>query len=221
MWSQVQSDLQEILAAKIYPLLITDAVYRHYLVSAGLPPRVGEVPADLKQNFQMSAKIRAHIIVAEIAKMRGLQESSCCAKLITRKDAHILYRFWDSTAPKYREGVWWFDPNVIDICKASSKCSASERREWLRKNLAVSLDWSRMDRIDVIEVPLNGEIPAIQGTGLGMRVYSPTALYEGRVESEDYWPNLGKHFPGGVKQTVLPFIPRAKGMDLNQFLTRG
>jgi hypothetical protein len=48
MWSQVQGDLQQILAAKIYPALIPDAVYRHYLSTAGLPPREGAVPPELK-----------------------------------------------------------------------------------------------------------------------------------------------------------------------------
>jgi hypothetical protein len=218
MWSQIQSDLQQILSAKIYPALIPDAVYRHYLGSAGLPPREGVVPPELKENFATAAKIRAHIIVAEVAKMKGLKESSCCAKLI--EGPVILYRFWDSTVPEYREGVWWFDRDVIDICKANTKRSAPERRDWLRKNLAVSVDWSRMDRIDLIELPLNLEIPAIQGTGQGMPVYSPSAIPKGRVESKEYWKDFGRYFPGGASQTVLPFIPHATGMDLNQFLSR-
>lgn len=219
MWSQVQADLWQLLAAKVYPALIPDAVYRHYLGSAGLPPREGSVPPELKENFATVAKMRAHIIVAEVAQTKGLMESTCCAKLITGHA--ILYRFWDSTVPEYRVGVWWFDRNVIDTCKANTKRSAPDRRDWLRKNLAVSMDWSRMDRIDLIELPLNSEIPAIQGTGVGMPVYSPSAIPKGRVESKEYWENFGKYFPGGVKQTVLPFIPQAKGMDLNQFLSRG
>jgi hypothetical protein len=218
MWSQVQGDLQQILAAKIYPALIPDPVYRHYLVSAGLPPRDGAVPLELKKNFATAAKIRAHIIVAEVAQTKGLKESTCCAKLI--EGPVILYRFWDSTVPENREGVWWFDRNVIDICKANTKRSAPERRDWLRKNLAVSMDWSRMDRIDLIELPLNSEVPAIQGVGQGMPVYSPSAIPKGKVENKEYWKDLGRYFPGGAKQTVLPFIPQAKGMDLNQFLSR-
>ncbi len=217
MWSQVQVDLQQLLSAKIYPALILDAVYRHYLGSAGLPPHEGTIPSELKENFATAAKIRAHIIVAEVAQTKGLQESTCCAKLI--KGPAILYRFWDSTAPEYRVGVWWFDRNVIDTCKANTKRSAPERRDWLRKNLAVSLDWSRMDRIDLIDLPLKAEIPAIQGAGLGMPVHSPSAIHKGKVESKEYWDNLGRYFPGGVKQTVLPFVPQAKGMDLNQFLS--
>ena len=38
MWSQVQSDLERLLAAKVYPLLLSDAVYRHFLMFAGLGP---------------------------------------------------------------------------------------------------------------------------------------------------------------------------------------
>ena len=54
-----------------------------------------------------------------------------------------------------------------------------------------------------------------------MRVYSAAALPNGRVASKDYWANLGKYFPGGLKQIVLPFIPQVRGEDLRRFLGRG
>jgi hypothetical protein len=53
-----------------------------------------------------------------------------------------------------------------------------------------------------------------------MRVYSAAALPNGKVASKDYWPNLGKWFPGGLKQVALPFVPRSQGEDLNRFLSR-
>jgi hypothetical protein len=77
-----------------------------------------------------------------------------------------------------------------------------------------------MDRIDLIGLPRNSEVPAIVGKGLRVFAYSASALPEGRVQSKEYWENFGRHLPGGAKQTVLPFIPPATGMDLNQFLSR-
>jgi hypothetical protein len=64
------------------------------------------------------------------------------------------------------------------------------------------------------------ELPAIEGRGVKRSVYSSAAIPQGKVLSKDYWPSFGKYFPGGVKQTVLPFIPRTMGTDLNSFLAR-
>jgi len=217
MWSQVQVDLERILADKIYPVLLTDAVYRHFLAVAGIQPSSTSISPRQQENFVTAAKIRARIIVAEIARSGGLEEHSCCAKLTS---GAVLYRFWDSRVPERREGVWWFDQNVINTCKRLGGRSASDRREWLRQNLAVSIDWSKMDRIDTISLGPKSEIPAVEGIGKPMRTYSPEAIPQGKIASADYWANYGKYFPGGVKQTVLPFIPTAQGVDLNSFLSR-
>jgi len=40
------------------------------------------------------------------------------------------------------------------------------------------------------------------------------------VFSKGLLAKLCQVFPGGVKQTVPPFIPRSIGTDLNSFLTR-
>ena len=85
MWSQVQTDLERLLAAKIYPLLLGDAVYRHFLMFAGLGANsldAGPAPAALRPNFEVVAKLRAHIIVSEVEKLGGLDESCTCAKLL-------------------------------------------------------------------------------------------------------------------------------------------
>jgi hypothetical protein len=234
MWSQVQADLEKMLAAKIYSALIEDAVYRAFLVSAGVKlSQLGDcsVPPALRQNFRTASKIRAYIIVSEIEKTEALRENSAGAKLC--QGPLELYRLWDSSAPERREGVWWFEREVIDVCKRSTPRSSEARKQWLREHLAVSLDWSKLDRIDRIFIEADGEVPAIVGLGSPKSVYSPDAISTkvssrtpqplpiAKASRKDYWDNFGKVFPGGVRQTILPFIPRAQGMDLNAFLGKG
>ena len=221
MWSQVQADLERLLAAKVYPLLLSDAVYRHFLMFAGLGPNClkgGPAPASLRPNFEVVAKLRAHIIVSEVEETGGLDEDCTSAKLL--KGPAQLCRFWDSTAPNRREGIWWFDSGIIATCKQHAGRSVADRKEWLRCHLAVSIDWSSMNRIDLISLTPAEELPAIEGKGARKPVYSSAAIPQGKVLSKDYWPSFGKYFPGGVKQTILPFIPRTTGTDLNSFLAR-
>jgi len=222
MWNQVENDLERMLSAKIYPGLLTDAVYRKFLTFAGFgpsfPPDLKSVSPTLRENLAKAAKMQAHIAVQEVAKSGGLEESTCCAKLIT--GPVTLYRFWDSSSPERRIGVWWFHRSVIDACKQHAGRSAADRQQWLREHLAVCFDWSEMDRIDTLSLGTAGELPAIEGTGARMRAYSAAALPSGKVASKDYWANLGRYFPGGLKQIVLPFIPPASGEDLNRFLSR-
>jgi hypothetical protein len=221
MWSQVQADLERLLAAKVYPLLLSDAVYRHFLMFAGLGPNsldAGPAPTALRPNFEVVARLRAHIIVAEVEKTGGLDEDRTCAKLI--RGPALLCRFWDSSAPTRRQGVWWFDSDIIEICKQNAGRSAADRKDWLRSHLAVSIDWSSMNRIDLISLTPAEELPVIEGKGARRPVYSSAAIPQGKVLSKDYWPSFAKYFPGGVKQTVLPFIPRTIGTDLNSFLAR-
>src|ERR1039458_1045869 len=77
MWSQVERDLEQMLVAKIYRvLLVQDAVYRSFLMFAGLGPNFpsdGQIPSHLRENLAKAAKIRAHIIVSEIAGMNALE----------------------------------------------------------------------------------------------------------------------------------------------------
>ena len=222
MWNQVETDLARMLAAKIYPGLLTDAVYRKFLTFAGFGPAFPQdlksVSPALRENLAKAAGMQAHIAVAEVAKSGGLEESTSCAKLIS--GPVTLYRFWDFGAPERRVGVWWFHRNVIDACKQHAGKPAADRLSWLREHLAVCFDWSQMDRIDTLSLTAAGELPAIEGTGAPMRVYSAAALPSGKVASPDYWANLGRYFPGGLKQIVLPFIPPAHGEDLNRFLSR-
>jgi hypothetical protein len=221
MWWQVQTDLEHLLAVRVYPLLLSDAEYRHFLMFAGLGPNsleAGPAPEALRANFEVVAKLRAHIIVAEVEKTGGLDEDCTCAKLL--KGPALLCRFWDSNEPKRREGIWWFDRSIIETCKQHAGRSAADRKDWLRSHLAVSIDWSSMNRIDLISLTPTEELPAIEGKGARRPVYSSSAIPQGKILSKDYWPSFAKYFPGGVKQTVLPFIPRTIGTDLNSFLAR-
>jgi len=222
MWAQIENDLQKILAAKIYPGLLTDSVYRKFLVFAGFGPAfpadLKSAPPALRENLAKVARIQAHIAVAEVAGSGGIEETDSCAKLIT--GPVTLYRFWDSNSPERRTGVWWVHRDVMDACKKHAGKSLSARQTWLREHLAVSIDWSAMDRIDTLSLTSVDELPAIEGKGNRMRVYSATALPSGKAASADYWKNLGKYFPGGLKQIVLPFVPRCHGEDLKRFLSR-
>jgi hypothetical protein len=234
MWSQVQADLEKLISAKIYPALLEDAVYRSFLVSAGVKLGAvgdGAVPAALRKNFQTAAKIRAHIIVGEIEKSRALDEDTAGTKLC--RGPLTMYRLWDSDAPERRVSVWWFEPNVIDVCKKSTPRSAEVRKNWLREHLAVPLDWSKLNRIDYISLKADDELPAIVGSGRPMPRWSPQAvstrasasssssLPMAKTTPKEYFDNFGKSFPGGIRQTILPFIPRAVGMDINAFLNKG
>ncbi len=231
MWSQVRTDLENLLAARVYPVLLEDAVYRAFLVGAGMTlSALGDysIPTKLKENFRKAAKIRAHIIVAEIEKSKAIKEKSAGAKLCS---GLTLYRLWDAGAPERREGVWWFEPDVIECCKKSTPRSPDARRQWLREHLAVSLDWSKLDRMDIINLKEQEEVPAIVGAGEPMPVYSPDAvstktssnrpLPMAKATPKEYFDYFGKDFPGGVRQTILPFIPRAIGVDSNAFLNKG
>jgi hypothetical protein len=234
MWSQVQADLAKLLAARIYPALLEDAVYRSFLVFAGVElSQLGDysIPRTLRKNFDTAAKIRAHIIVTEIEKSGAVKEDTAGAKICA--GPLRLYRLWDSGAPDKREGVWWFEPKVIDVCKKSTPRSPDARKKWLREHLAVSLDWSKLNRIDYISLTADDELPAIVGSGKPMPVYSPDAvstkqsatptkpLPMAKTTPKEYFDSFGKFFPGGVRQTILPFIPRAIGMDINAFLNKG
>jgi hypothetical protein len=222
MWAQVEVDLERFLTARIYSGLLTDAVYRKFLSFAGFGPAfptdLKSVAPALRENLAKAAKMHAHIAVQEVAKSGGLEESTSCAKLIT--GPVTLYRFWDSSAAARRVGVWWFHRSVIDACKLHAGRSADDRQAWLREHLAVCFDWSKMDRLDTLELSAASDLPAIEGTGAPMRAYSAAALPSGRATSKDYWANLGKYFPGGLKQIVLPFIPTVRGEDLKRFLGR-
>jgi hypothetical protein len=234
MWPQVQAELESLIAAKIYSVLIEDPVYRHFLVFAGLELSAihdSSIPTALQKNFRTAAKIRAHIIVSEIEKTGALQERSAGAKVCS--GPLKLYRFWDADAPEKREGVWWFESKILDVCKKNTPRSSKARRQWLREHLAVSIDWSKMNRIDYISLGPNDDLPAIVGIGNPMRVYSPNAvstkasssstkpLPMAKATQKEYWDNFGKFFPGGVRQTILPFFPHPKGIDLNAFLSKG
>jgi hypothetical protein len=229
MWPTAQSDLEKILSAKVYAALLADPVYQHFLAFAGLlPGPTNAVPPSLQKNLSTAAKMQAHIIAAEVEQTGALDEQTVEAKLL--RGPLDLYRFWDSSAPGKRTGVWWLDRSVIDQCRRNTARSAKARKQWLREHLAVSIDWSKMDRIDQISLSQDQEVPAIVGIGKRMRVYSMDAVSTkmpvtptqpppmAKATLKEYWDNLGKYFPGGVRQTVLPFIPRADLMDLDSFL---
>jgi hypothetical protein len=231
MWFQVQADLEDLLTKKVYSSLLQDPVYRHFLVFAGMKlDALGDysIPATRQKNFRTAAKIHAHIIVSEIEKADSLKEHSVGAKLCSAPLK--LYRLWDAEAPQKREGVWWFEPDVLDTCKKNTPRSPQARKQWLREYLAVSLDWSKLNRIDCISLDPKDEFPAIVGIGNPVRVYSPNAVSSSsssrtlpsmKTTLKEYWENLGKFFPGGIRQTILPFVPRATGMDLNALLNKG
>jgi hypothetical protein len=233
MWAQVRTDLENLLSASIYPALMGDAVYRAFLTSTGA--KLSDlsdytVPAPLRDSFRTAAKIRAYIIVAEIEKSQAIREESAGAKVCR---AVTLYRLWDAGSPERRQSVWWFEPTVIECCKKSTPRSADARKQWLREHLAVSIDWSKLNRVDTITLSGGDGIPAIVGIGKPMPVYSQDAvstkvspgsnrpLPVAKTTPEVYFDNFGKFFPGGIRQTILPFIPRATGMDLNAFLNKG
>lgn len=222
MWPQVKKDLCAMLGGRIYPILLTDAVYRQFLKNAGLGPNFppdNKIPSTNLKQFQESAELRARIVVAEIAKSGGIEPAGSSAKLL--KGPLTLYRFGESRSPERREGVWWFEKQVVDMAKREAGKDADARSQWLRERLAVCMDWSAMDRIDWIELGAIDLLPAVQGIGRPQRMYSAAAIPSGRAQSKDYWPNLGKSFPGGLKQTVLPFIPRTQGKDLRSFISQG
>ena len=81
------------------------------------------------------------------------------------------------------------------MCNQHAGKSVENRLLWLREHLAVCIDWSAMDRIDMLSLTAADELPAIEGTGTPMRVYSAAAMPSGKVAKEDYWPNLGKILP--------------------------
>jgi len=230
MWSIVQSDLEKLLAARVYPALLADPFYQHFLAFAGLlPGPTNAIPPSSQKNFSTAAKMQSHITAAEVERTGALDEQTVDAKLL--RGPLDLYRFWDASAPGKRVGVWWFDRSVIDRCRRNTPRSAKARRQWFREHLAVSIDWSKMDRVDQISLSQVQEVPAIVGIGNRMRVYSIDAVSTkmpvtstqpppmAKATLKEYWDNLGKYFPGGVEQTVLPFVPRADLMDLDSFLT--
>src|ERR1700694_247495 len=128
---------------------------------AGLPaggPPGGIIPPALRANFDKAAKKNAGLPIAAVTKSGGIEEASACAKLI--KPPTVLCRFWDATLPERREGIWWFDKSVWDHANLVGEKPAAERLQWLRELLAVSLDWSRMNRIDLLRLGGNDELPA-------------------------------------------------------------
>ena len=220
MWKQVETVLSALLSAKIYDNLLSDPVYRSFLTSAGLGPNFpkGALLPAVQKRLQDAAQVRARIAVRTLEQAGGLEPASTTAKLLA--GPITLYRFWESRSAAYRTGVWWFESALIDQAKRDAK-GVDARAVWLREKLAVCVDWSAMDRIDRLDLAPGVELPAVQGLGKPQRMYSMNAIPSGRVQGADYWPNLGKQLPGGLRQTVLPFIPAVQGQDLRSFLNRG
>ena len=220
MWRQVENGLTAALSAKIYDNLLSDPVYRSFLTGAGLGPNFpkGALLPAVQKRLQEAAEVRARIAVRTLEQSGGLEPASTTAKILT--GPLTLYRFWESRSSAYRTGVWWFESALIEQAKRGAK-GVDARIEWLREKLAVSMDWSAMDRIDRLDLTPGVELPAVQGLGRPQRMYSANAIPSGRVQGKDYWPNLGTQLPGGLRQTVLPFIPAVQGQDLRSFLNRG
>jgi len=88
---------------------------------------------------------------------------------------------------------------------------------WLRDRLAGSMDMSDCDRIAVLRLGVDDEVPGVEAWGLPMRKYT-YKVHRGEwantaASEREYYSNLDKYFQGQKTQTYLAWLPVKRMSD--------
>lgn len=240
MWEVVEMELARLLESRIYKALLGDRsewgdvgylreclkrgvavldagrrprMYPGFLFRAGIlpefPTKVEQLIPAQKEKLREAARMEARLIVGGLEGLGALRELRATAEVVSGRR---LYRMWDSRYASSEAGVWWFSEGLYAQVKG---LPAAERREVLRDYLAVSRDWSNLDRVSCLNLGAQ-ELPAIVALGLPQRYYSKGMWQQfGVVETSDevekrraYYANLQRVLGGGKTQFYLPWVPK-------------
>jgi hypothetical protein len=215
MWEAVQQDFQQLIASRIYKCLLKNEDHEKFLRRAGfrgrLPSNLNGSSGDHRAALQEAAGFQVHLLISDLKQADSLRERR--AKAIELTAPLKLYRLWDSSSQRSRYGFWWFSEGLWEMSAAAGS-SIAARAAWLRDHLAVSLDWSRCDRVALMTLQYDDALPAIQALGLEMRVYSRDAWRNPSVPMPEYWRNLDQTFRGGKSQLYIPWVPQRRVNDV-------
>ena len=190
-----QEEFSRLLAAKVYPALLSDDGYCEFLFGAGI---FGELPASTARsagaqaeyvrriaqsarnwealsprnqtNLAKQAEARTHLVFGELASREAVRMKAANARLIPAPLR--IYRGWDSRCPATSFGPFWFEKKLLDQCLQEAGPSQQDRFAWLRNACAVCFDWSDFDRLAELCLKAGEEIPVVAAIGLPKRAYS-------------------------------------------------
>ena len=182
--------------------------YESFLREAGLRPPHYFAPERFtpeRQAFQEACQVKARTIVRHVEQSDGLEISK--AQAIT--GPCTLYRVVSQTedgASTGEWGSWWFSEEVMrEVAEQSRRRGAqilgdleykAQRRENLRRALAVRVDWNAMVFLCSMKV-MGGSFPAILGTGRSQPVSTPSPTQR----------SVPATLRGGYEQVWLPWTP--------------
>ena len=243
MWSSVESELAELLSNNMFSVLLHDKSeygdvpflrralkekldqipqsqrpqnYPGFLFKAGIlpefPSKIEQLIPAQRERLAEAARLEARLLIGGLASSGGVRERRASAEIVSGRS---LYRLWDSRYPSSETGAWWFSEGVYEMVKG---LASKDQQEALRDLLAVSRDWSDIDRISVMDLGLGAQhrIPAVVATGLAQPFYS-TGMWTkfladdsdaAKRQRKDYYANLGTRLEGGKTQYYVAWTPK-------------
>ncbi|WP_031500513.1 hypothetical protein [Bryobacter aggregatus] len=209
MWSQIESQLADALSTKYFSRLHYDSAYVDLLREAGITssPSLNftTLNGSQKSDLKNVATMRSKLFAGDIRSRMAVQESTLAFKLL---NGVSLYRAANSQGPGSPGGIWWFTEDIWQKCQREAGIQNANRIHWLHKNLAVCYDWSRCDRIVKVEILGSAEIPAVEGIGLPKTRFDSPRMFGTPLPGIHHNATMHGSLPGGIMQTILPFIPR-------------
>lgn len=115
MWSDIERDLAEILATRVFPTLGADPGYVRMFRNAGLPgklpPDVSGLPPVVQRKLAEAARMCAQLLTMQVEGFEALRERR--AKAVVLEGSMNIYRLWSSKESHKRIGPWWFTEGLL------------------------------------------------------------------------------------------------------------
>ena len=188
-------------------------MYPGFLFKAGILPEFPTqfeqlIPAQVER-LKQAAKLEARLMISNLSSLNGVRERRASVEAVSGRR---LFRLWDSRFPNSETGTWWFSEGVYDTVR---HLPPLEQKNILRDLMAVSRDWSNLDRVSFLALEAQ-EVPAIVAQGLPQRYYSKSMWHrfperdspEALAQRKDYYANLNAILQGGKSQFYLPWTPK-------------
>lgn len=240
MWAGVEADLAQLLSSQIFKALLHERdqygdvpylrkclkdkkeiankgalpkMYPGFLFKAAIlpefPTNIDQLIPVQRERLKEAARLEARLLMSDLSPRGAVREQRASVEAISGRR---LFRAWDSRWPRSETGVWWFSEAIWG---AVSELPPAKRKDALRNLLAVSHDWSNMDRVSFLTLESQA-VSAIVAKGLPQGYYSKTRwndLVDGSVPNvgdlrKDYFKNLGAVLEGGAMQFYLPWTPQ-------------
>ena len=240
MWAHVETALADIFATHVFKSLLHEpdqfgnvpylrdclkkkseirdigalpTMYPGFLFKAGIlpefPTQISQLIPAQRENLREAARLEARLHISNLSSLGAVGETSASVEVVSRRR---LFRLWDSRFPSSETGVWWFSEGLYSMVR---DLPLPQRTEALRDLLAVSRDWSNLDRLSFLSLE-GQELPAIVAQGLSQRYYSKNMWNkfltgnspEAIAQRRDYYDNLYVTLRGGKTQFYLPWTPK-------------